>query len=70
MLSDDEYLVYQALQLQSSLKIQEIVAILNKKNIFPVIQKLIDKNVVVLQEEMQENYKPKLVRYVRLTFAI
>ncbi|MBC5839241.1 replication restart helicase PriA [Flavobacterium muglaense] len=67
LLSDDEYLVYQALQLQSSLKINEIVAILNKKNIFPVIQKLIDKGVVALQEEMQENYKPKLVRYVRLS---
>ena len=40
--------------------------ILNKKNIFPVIQKLIDKNILVLQEEIQESYKPKLVRYIRL----
>jgi primosomal protein N' (replication factor Y) len=39
---------------------------LNKKNIFPILQKLIDKNILVLQEEMLENYKPKLVRYVRL----
>ncbi|MFV5701828.1 primosomal protein N' [Flavobacterium sp. XS2P12] len=66
LLSDDEYLVYQALQQQSSLKVQDIIAILNKKNIFPVIQKLIDKNILVLQEEISESYKPKLVRYVRL----
>jgi primosomal protein N' (replication factor Y) len=66
LLSDDEYLVFQALQLQSSLKIQEIIAILNKKNIFPVIQKMIDKNILVLEEEMQESYKPKLVRYLKL----
>ena len=65
-LSDDEYLIYEALQQQSSLKIQDIISILNKKNIFPVIQKLIDKNILVLQEELQETYKPKLVRYVRL----
>jgi primosomal protein N' (replication factor Y) len=65
-LSDDEYLIYEALQQQSSLKIQDIISILNKKNIFPVIQKLIDKNILVLQEELQESYKPKLVRYVRL----
>ena len=65
-LSDDEYLIYQALQQQSSLKVQDIIAILNKKNIFPILQKLIDKNILVLQEEMLENYKPKLVRYVRL----
>ena len=66
LLSDDEFLVYEALQQQNSLKIQDIIAILNKKNIFPVIQKLIDKNILVLQEEIQESYKPKLVRHVRL----
>lgn len=66
VLSDDEFLVYQALQQQSSLKVQDIILILNKKNIFPVIQKLIDKNILVLQEEMLESYKPKLVRYIRL----
>ena len=66
LLSDDEFLVFEALQQQSSLKVQDIIAILNKKNIFPVIQKLIDKNILILQEEIQESYKPKLVRYVRL----
>lgn len=65
-LTDDEFLVYQALQHQSSLRIQDITAILNKKNVFPVIQKLINKQVLVLHEEVQELYKPKLVRYVRL----
>ncbi len=66
LLSDDEFLVYEALQQQSALKVLDIISILNKKNIFPVIQKLIDKNLVVLQEEIQETYKPKVVRYVRL----
>ncbi len=65
-LSDDEFLVYQALQQQSSLKVQDIISILNKKNIVPVLQKLMDKNILVLEEEIQESYKPKLVRYVRL----
>lgn len=65
-LSDEEYLVYQALQQQSSLKINDIISILSKKNIFPVIQKMIDKKILVLQEEIGESYKPKLVRYVRL----
>jgi primosomal protein N' (replication factor Y) (superfamily II helicase) len=65
-LSDDEYLIYQALQQQSSLKVQDIILILNKKSVFPILQKLIDKNILVLQEEMLETYKPKLVRYVRL----
>ena len=66
LLTDDEFLIYEALQKQSSLKVQDIMNILNKKNIFPVIQKLIDKNILVLQEEMQETYTPKLIRYVKL----
>ncbi|MEC4003811.1 primosomal protein N' [Flavobacterium sp. SUN052] len=65
-LSDDEFLIYEALQHQSSLKVQDIMAILNKKNIFPVVQKLLNKNVLSLQEEIQEEYKPKLIRYIRL----
>lgn len=65
-LSDDEFLVYQALQQQSSLKIDDIIAVLNKKNVFPIIHKMIDKNILILQEEISESYKPKLVRYIRL----
>ena len=66
LLSDDEYLIFEALQQQSSLKVIDVMNILNKKNIFPIIQKLIDKNILEIQEEISENYKPKLVRYVRL----
>ena len=66
LLSDDEYLVCEAFQKQSALKVQEIMSILNKKNIFPVIQKLVHKNILVLQEEVQDSYKPKLVRYIKL----
>ena len=66
LLSDEEFLVYEALQQQSSLKVQDIIKILNKKNIFPVIQKLMDKNILVLQEEILESYTPKLIRYVKL----
>ena len=65
-LSDDEYLVYEALQSQSALKVQEVVSILNKKTILPVINRLIAKNAILLQEEINEKYKPKTIRYIRL----
>lgn len=65
-LSDDEFLVYEALEKQNSLKVQDIVAILNKKTVLPILQKLLAKEVVYLQEEVKENYKPKLIRFVRL----
>ncbi|MEP6930287.1 MAG: primosomal protein N' [Flavobacterium sp.] len=65
-LSDEEFLIYEALQQQSSLKVQDITAILNKKNIFPILQKMIAKNIIILEEEIKEGYKPKLIRYVKL----
>jgi primosomal protein N' (replication factor Y) (superfamily II helicase) len=65
-LSDEEFLIYEALQRQSSLKVQNIIDILNKKTVLPVIQKLINKNIISLEEEIQEEYKPKLIRYIRL----
>lgn len=65
-LSDEEYLVYEALQQQSSLKVQDVVSILNKKTVLPVINRLMAKNAISLQEEIKETYKPKLVKYIRL----
>ena len=65
-LKDDEFLIYEALQHQSSLKINDIVSILDKKSVLPVINKLVEKGVLNLQEELYEKYQPKLVRYVKL----
>ncbi|MFL1013482.1 replication restart helicase PriA [Flavisericum labens] len=65
-LKDDEFLVFEALQHQSSLKIHDISNILEKKNVLPVIKRLIEKEIVTVEEEVYEKYKPKLVRYVKL----
>lgn len=65
-LKDDEFLIYEALQHQSSLKIQDVISILDNKSVLPVIKRLIEKEVVTVEEEIYEKYKPKLVRYVKL----
>ena len=64
--SDDEYLIYEALQQQSSIKINEISTILNKKNTFPILQGLIGKKSIVLEQEVFEKYKHKLIRCVKI----
>ena len=66
-LKDDEFIVYEALHHQSSLKIQDLMSILDKKNVLPVIKRLLDKEAISVQEEIYEKYKPKLVRYVKLS---
>lgn len=65
-LKDDEYLILEALKSQSSITIQEVIKILGKKTVFPVINKLLAKGALVLEEEISEQYKPKLVRYIKL----
>jgi len=65
-LEDDEFLIWQALQQQASLKVEDIMAILGKKNVFPVLNRMLAKNVLTLQEEVVEKYKPKVTKYIRL----
>jgi primosomal protein N' (replication factor Y) len=65
-LRDDEFLVFEALQYQSSLKANEVAAIVDRKNVLPILNRLLKKNVILLKEEVYEQYKPKLVRYVKL----
>jgi len=66
-LKEDEFLVYEALQYQSALKINEISNILDKNNILPVLKRLLEKDAIKVEEEIYEKYKPKLVRYVKLS---
>jgi len=65
-LKDDEFLVYEALYHQSALKVQEISNILDKKNVLPVLKRLLEKELIKIDEEIYEKYRPKLVRYVKL----
>lgn len=65
-LKDDEFLVFEALQHQSVLKVDEVAAIVDRKNVLPILNRLLAKNVIKLKEEVFEQYKPKLVKYVRL----
>lgn len=65
-LKDDEFLVYEALNHQSSLRVQDISNILDKKNVLSIIKRLIEKEIISVEEEVYEKYKPKLVRYARL----
>lgn len=65
-LKDDEYLILEALKAQSSITVQEVIKILGKKTVFPIINRLLAKGALVLQEEISEQYKPKLIRYIKL----
>lgn len=65
-LKDDEFLVFEALQYQSVLRIHEIAKIVGKKTVLPLIKRLLEKEVITVEEEIYEQYKPKIVRCVSI----
>ena len=69
LLTDDEFLLIEALERQSAVKIQEAAALLTKSKALKAIKNLLAKGYIHLQEELFEQYKPKLIKYVRLTSA-
>lgn len=66
ILSDREYLIYEALTLQSEITIEDAHKILNIKTIRPIIYALIEKRVIMIREELKTKYKPKMLTAVRL----
>jgi len=66
ILTDDEFLIFEALEHQSHLTIHQVVDILGKKKVMPIVNELFKKSAIIIKEEIYEQYKPKLVKYVRL----
>jgi len=65
-LTNEEYLIYEALLFKSSLKIEELSKILGKKNVLPLTYRLLEKKLISIDEHIIEQYKPKLKKWIRL----
>lgn len=66
-LPEKEYLVAEALDIQKQLTITEIENIVSLKNVVSLIKTLLEKGVVVLEEELKEKYKPKTEAFITLS---
>ena len=66
LLSDEEYLLFEALEKQPILRFEEIQSILSKKKLFEAIEGLLKRDIIYLNEHLNETYTPKLIKYVRL----
>ncbi len=66
-LTDQEYLIVEAFQKQSILTISEVATILDQKKVVSVIKSLLEKGWLEIDEKIEEVYKPKLEKYIRLT---
>ncbi|WP_373017695.1 primosomal protein N' [Muriicola sp.] len=64
--SDQEFMVLEALEHQTSLKIQEVCDILERKTVLPLLHRMYEKGLIQLRETLHDQYTPKYVRTVTL----
>ncbi|MBP6978571.1 MAG: primosomal protein N' [Bacteroidales bacterium] len=65
-LSDREFLVAEALVNREELTVTEVSRILGHARVMPVIKDLIEKKVLLVREELVQQYKPKTDTFVTL----
>lgn len=65
-LSDEEFIVAEALLVKKELRLTEVQQIVDIVHLYPLIKRLIDKRICFVWEEMNERYKVKKENYVIL----
>ncbi len=69
-LSDDEYLIVEALEQQNGLSIKDVISITNRKNVMPIIQGLIKKKQVDVVEQIRDKYVLKYEKLYYINFDL
>ena len=65
-LNELEFLVIDALNINGHLTVKDVSDIINKKNIFSLINSMTSKDLIRINEKIYSKYKPKLARCIRL----
>jgi primosomal protein N' (replication factor Y) len=65
-LNDREFLIVEALELRKVITITDASRIVDTAKVIPLIKTLIEKGVVLTQEELTDRYKPRLETYLKL----
>ena len=66
-LNDFEYMIVESLQIKPKITISEVSKIIGFKKVMPLIHTMMEKGIVVMEEELNEKYKAKYERFARLT---
>ena len=66
-LNDFEYLIVEALQIQPKIAISEVSKIIGFKKVMPLVHSMMEKGILVMEEELDQKYKAKYERFMRLT---
>lgn len=65
-LTDREFLLVEAMELQGGISVEDAEKILGLKHVRKYFKMLIDRGLVLSEHELEERYKPRMVKYYRL----
>jgi primosomal protein N' (replication factor Y) len=65
-LTDQEYIVAEALEIKKELRLSEVQQLLDVTHVYPVIKKLIEKEICYVWEELKQKYKVKIETYITI----
>ncbi len=66
-LNEKEMLLLEALGHRNMIAISDVVRILDQQKVIPVIKTMIDKGIVLLEEELTDKYRPRREKFLRLS---
>lgn len=69
LLSDDEFIVAEALLVKHQLTISEVQDLLESKRVYPVVKSLLEKKICFAWEKISEKYQPKKEKFIRLNYT-
>jgi len=65
-LSDNEYLVVEGIKKQQQISLANIQKMMTKSSALKVVNSLFDKNMIVIDRQVREKYRPKLKTYIAI----
>jgi primosomal protein N' (replication factor Y) len=65
-LHDKEFLIIDALEIQSPLTISDIAKLLGQKTVMPILKGMFEKNYIHISEDIAERYKPRKRTFIKL----
>lgn len=66
VLDDKQFLIIEALLHRPALKVKEVMDILDRKSVLPILKSMLEQEWIILQEEVYSTYKPKTIKYIFL----
>ena len=65
-LSDDAYIVAEALEIKRELSLSQLKTVVQGKQLAMVINELLEKQLVIINDELESQYKPKTEKIIRI----